>query len=107
MVSADGFSRHPKFEFPIINSKDKPFESWYQESHDDQGSKYEVRYDLDRKSLDPETLKRLSRADSSLVLNMILLSPALIDDLILQKVAIQRPFAICLNLVEEACKLTT
>ena len=107
MVRPDGFSRHPKFEFPLINRKDKPFESWYPESNDDQGPKYEVRYDLDRKAFDLEALKKLSNADRTLVLNLILLTPKMVEDLIAQRIAIHRPWVSWSNLVQEAAQLTS
>jgi hypothetical protein len=107
MVRPDGFSRHPKFEFPLINRKDKPFESWYPESNDDQGPKYEVRYDLDRKAFDLEALKKLSNNDRSLVLNLILLTPKMIEDLMAQRIAIHRPWVSWSNLVQEAVQFTS
>ena len=107
MVRPDGFSRHPKFEFPLINRKDKPFESWYPESNDDQGPKYEVRYDLDRKAFALEALKKLSNNDRSLVLNLILLTPKMIEDLMAQRIAIHRPWVSWSNLVQEAVQFTS
>jgi hypothetical protein len=106
MILSNGFSRHPKFEFPLINRKEKPFESWYPESHDDQGPKYEVRYDLDRKIFDLVALKKLSNVDSALVLNLILLTPKMVDELIAQRVAIHRPWANWSNLVQETSQIT-
>lgn len=107
MVRQDGFSRHPKFEFPLINRKDKPFESWYPESNDDQGPKYEVRFDLDRNAFDLEALKKLSNVDRTLVLNLIMLTPKMVEDLIAQRIAIHRPWVSWLNLAKEATQLIT
>jgi hypothetical protein len=105
MVRQDGFSRHPKFEFPLINRKDKPFESWYPESNDDQGPKYEVRFDLDRNAFDLEALKKLSNVDRTLVLNLIMLTPKMVEDLITQRIAIHRPWVSWLDLTQEATRL--
>jgi hypothetical protein len=105
LVRRDGFSRHPKFEFPLINRKDKPFESWYPESNDDQGPKYEVRFDLDRNAFDLEALKKLSNVDRTLVLNLIMLTPKMVEDLIAQRIAIHRPWVSWLDLVQDATRL--
>jgi len=105
MVRQDGFSRHPKFEFPLINRKDKPFESWYPESNDEQGPKYEVRFDLDRNAFDLEALKKLSNVDRTLVLNLIMLTPKMVEDLITQRIAIHRPWVSWLDLTQEATRL--
>jgi hypothetical protein len=104
MVRQDGFSRHPKFEFPLINRKDKPFESWYPESNDDQGPKYEVRFDLDRNAFDLEALKKLSNVDRTLVLNLIMLTPKMVEDLIAQRIAIHRPWVSWLDLAQESTR---
>jgi hypothetical protein len=105
LVRQDGFSRHPKFEFPLINRKDKPFESWYPESNDDQGPKYEVRFDLDRNAFDLEALKKLSNVDRALVLNLIMLTPKMVEDLIAQRIAIHRPWVSWLDLANETTRL--
>jgi len=43
LVQREGFSLFPKFEFPLIDGKTKPFESWYAESYDDIGPKVELK----------------------------------------------------------------
>ncbi|MDD2728282.1 hypothetical protein [Malikia sp.] len=64
------FSRHPKLEFPLIDGKTRPFDSWYEESHDDFGGKFELRFDIDRKLMDLGVWSKLSVDDRKLLLSV-------------------------------------
>ncbi|WP_396190625.1 hypothetical protein, partial [Flavobacterium sp.] len=45
-INKETFSEYPKIEIPLINKINKPFDSWFEESIDDFGGKYELRFDL-------------------------------------------------------------
>jgi len=107
LVRPDGFSRHPKFEFPLIDRKHKPFETWYPESNDEHGPKFELRYDLDKKAMDMAALLKLSQIDRALVLGIITIAPQLIKDLIAQRISIHRPWVSWAQFAQEASELTS
>ena len=107
LVRPDGFSRHPKFEFPLLDRKHKPFESWYPESNDEHGPKFELRYDLDKKAMDMAALMKLSQLDRQLVLSLIVLAPQLVKDLIAQRISIHRPWVSWAQFAQEASELTS
>lgn len=64
------FSRHPKLEFPLIDGKTRPFDSWYEESHDEFGGKFELRFDLNRQLMDIGVWAKLSVDDRKLLLSV-------------------------------------
>lgn len=105
-VDPQFFSRYPKFEFPLIGDE-KPFESWYAESSDDFGSKFELRVDLNRKTLDVATLKKLSLSDQSLVIALLKRTPQFLSELVEAKATINRPWINWVSLVREVSELLT
>ena len=102
LIQSQGFSRYPKFEFPLIGGRAKPFESWYAESSDEHGSKFEVRFDLNKKAVDLNALSKLSRPDLIFLINVILSVPQFITNLDVSKVQLARTWAPWRALVEEA-----
>ena len=90
LVQADGFSRFPKIEIPLVNGKDKPFESWYPESHDDQGAKLELRFALDKQVFDLGVFAKLGAADQRLIQSFVYRLPAILNRLAKSKVSIHR-----------------
>ena len=64
------FSRHPKLEFPLIDGNTRPFDSWYEESHDEFGGKFELRFDLNRQLMDIGVWAKLSVDDRKLLLSV-------------------------------------
>jgi hypothetical protein len=102
LVQPQAFSRYPKFEFPLIGGRAKPFESWYAESSDEHGSKFEVRFDLNKKAVDLNALSKLSRPDLLFLINVILSVPQFIKYLDESKVPVARAWAPWSSLVEEA-----
>ena len=90
LVQADGFSRFPKIEIPLVDGKEKPFESWYPESHDDQGAKLELRFALDKQAFDLGVFAKLSPLDQRLVQSFIYRLPAILNRLAKNKVSIHR-----------------
>ena len=91
MIEIWGFSKFPKFEFPLIDGKRKPFDSWYEESKDDYGGKYELRFSLEKGLFDYTTFKNISLKDQALIQSVILNSPRIIQVLIAEGVIVSRP----------------
>ena len=102
LIESQGFSRYPKFEFPLIGGRAKPFESWYAESSDEHGSKFEVRFDLNKKAVDLNALSKLSRPDLIFLINVILSVPQFIKYLDVSKVPVARTWTPWGALVDEA-----
>ena len=102
LIQSQGFSRYPKFEFPLIGGRAKPFESWYAESSDEYGSKFEVRFDLNKKAVDLNALSKLSRPDLIFLINVILSVPQFIKNLDVSKVPVARGWTPWVAMVEEA-----
>jgi FtsZ-binding cell division protein ZapB len=90
LVESNGFSRFPKIEIPLVNGKDKPFESWYPESHDDQGAKLELRFALDKQAFDLGVFAKLGPADQRLIQSFVYRLPAILNRLAMSKVSIHR-----------------
>jgi hypothetical protein len=102
LIQPQGFSRHPKFEFPLINGRVKPFETWYAESSDENGSKFELRFDLNKMVADFNALSKLSRPDLVFLVNVMLSIPQFIQSLENSQVPVARTWAPWKALVEEA-----
>jgi hypothetical protein len=102
LIQAQGFSRYPKFEFPLIGGRVKPFESWYAESSDEYGSKFEVRFDLNKKAVDLNALSKLKRPDLILLINVILSAPQFIQYLEDERLSVARTWTPWKALAEEA-----
>jgi hypothetical protein len=90
LIQPDGFSQFPKFEIPLIDGKHKPFESWFAESYDDAGAKFELRFSLEKGVFDTAALAKLSELDRSLVLRLVYGMPAVLQKLEQQGVSIHR-----------------
>jgi hypothetical protein len=90
MIEPDGFSLYPKFEFPLIDGKLKPFASWYAESHDDAGPKFELRFSLEKKVFDFNALKKLSSSDQGLIIQLIRAVPFALQKLENQGLSVHR-----------------
>ena len=102
LVEVDGFSQYPKFEFPLIDGKTKPFESWYSESRDDIGAKVELRFALDKAVFDTAVFSKLSLPDRNLLLNLINGFPNALERLKAQRTAIHRPWAQWIEFAQSA-----
>ena len=90
LVQPEGFSRFPKIEIPLVNGKDKPFESWYPESSDDQGAKLELRFALDKQAFDLGVFSKLGPVDQRLIQSFVYRLPAILNRLAKSKVSIHR-----------------
>jgi len=74
-VKLADFSRFPKVEIPLVDGAVKPFDSWYAESFDDYGAKYELRFDLDKKRFDVNVWSKLSLTDRNFVYALLACLP--------------------------------
>ena len=99
------FSDFPKFEFPLLKNKTKPFDSWFPESVDNFGEKYEIRFNLKSKIIDQSAIKRLPPADQKFVASLILASPSFITYLSKSNTQIERDWGEWLLLTSNVKKL--
>jgi hypothetical protein len=94
MIQPSSFSRFPKLEIPLINGSTKPFDSWFAESYDDHGAKYELRFSLDKKAFDFGAWLKIAPQDQIFLQNVIYAMPIVLKQLIYNKVSINRPWGI-------------
>ena len=101
------FSQLPKYEFPLVDGKLEPFESWYAESVDDFGSKFELRFSLDKNIFDFSTWAKLSSFDRELTYLLICLTPTLLGLMIERQVPINRDWNQWLSLSKKSADVLT
>ncbi|UOD51423.1 hypothetical protein [Orrella daihaiensis] len=65
------FTQHPKVEIPLIDGQTKPFEGWFEESVDDFGAKWELRFDLKKQIFDAGVWNELAPAEQVLVKGLV------------------------------------
>jgi hypothetical protein len=75
LVGKQGFSQFPKIEFPLLENGEKPFNSWYEESQDDSGPKFEIRFALTNRSFDLKVWDSLSNEDKSMLTVFLIYLP--------------------------------
>jgi len=105
MIQVGGFSKHPKLEFPLINGKLKPFESWFAESSDDFGPKFELRFSLEEQVFDIGAFLKLSDTDQRLMQALILVIPSILTQLVRSKVSIHRKWDTWTSFAGEIAKV--
>jgi hypothetical protein len=105
MIQVGGFSKHPKLEFPLINGKLKPFESWFAESSDDFGPKFELRFSLEEQVFDIGAFLKLSDTDQRLMQDLILVIPSILTQLVRSKVSIHRKWDTWTSFAGEIAKV--
>jgi hypothetical protein len=105
MIQPGSFSRFPKLEFPLVDGVHKPFESWFAESYDDHGGKFELRFSLDKQAFDVQNWLKLSSDDRLLLQNLILALPSSIAGLVKDQVAIGRPWVQWSDFARETAQL--
>ena len=93
LVQADGFSRFPKIEIPLVDGIHKPFASWYAESADELGDKFEIRFALDNHSFDLKVWNQMSSQDKSILTLLILYFPQILGRLSLNIELAGRPWS--------------
>lgn len=102
MITKDGFSNFPKLEIPLIDGKDKPFESWFAESRDDFGAKFEVRFSLEKNVFDLATFLKLNPLDQRFLAELIVSLPLIIGFLVDHQISIHRPWDVWQNFLSES-----
>ena len=65
------FSQHPKIEIPLIDGETKPFDSWFEESTDDFGGKWELRFNLSKNIYDAGVWNELQPDERGLILALL------------------------------------
>ncbi len=90
VIEPAGFSKFPKLEFPLIDSRIKPFDSWFPESVDDFGQKFELRFSIEKRSMDINNFFKLSDPDQRFIQALIFILPSAINQLIRSKISIHR-----------------
>jgi hypothetical protein len=101
-VDPNQFSTYPKLEIPLIDGKKKPFESWYEESFDDFGGKFELRFDIDKRVFDMGVWSKLSRDDSFFVYELFNTIPLILIRISKTKHKTIRPIQAWFELLNQA-----
>jgi hypothetical protein len=105
MIQPDGFSRHPKLEFPLTDGKHKPFESWFAETQDDFGAKYELRFDLDKVAFDYTTWLKIAEKDRLFLEELITAVPSSLNRLKDKQVSVSRNWKIWIDFANELVQI--
>lgn len=104
-VQQGNFSRHPKIELPRIDGKTAPFQSWFEESFDDYGGKFELRFDLVRHRFDVGVWSKLDADDQGMLLSLIAVLPLALGQMQADKVAITRPWECWIRLSSDTLEV--
>jgi hypothetical protein len=107
VIASKQFSRYPKFEFPLIDGKDKPFDSWFAEASDDFGQKFELRFALDKQSFDLNVWSKLSVFDQDFLYQIITEFPNILQSLENENISINRDWDDWITLSKESASLLT
>ncbi len=112
-VRKKSFTHLPKLEFPLPpDNASKQFENWFEESEDDKGPKFELRFDTKTPAMDVSCWRALNAVDQAQCLSLLQHLPYMLDllqaggasihrpwtDWQEQVVGIQRALVTCLNL---------
>lgn len=93
-VRKQGFSHLPKLEFPQAEAHlPKPFEHWFEESEDDKGPKFELRFDIKTPALDIQNWNALNTEDKAQALELVRQLPHFLRQLEQAGTPIHRPWA--------------
>ena len=72
----------PKLEFPLPEQGGpKQFENWFEESEDDQGPKFELRFDMKAPAMDIQCWNALSELDQKQAWELVRSLPAMLQEL--------------------------
>ena len=92
-VRRGSFSHLPKLEFPVPAAPaEKPFDNWFEESEDERGPKFELRFDIKAPALDIGCWNALSDRDKAQALALIAHLPVLLSRLEHSGTRISRPW---------------
>lgn len=112
-VRKKSFTHLPKLEFPLPpDNATKQFENWFEESEDDKGPKFELRFDTKTPAMDVSCWRALNAMDQAQCLSLLQHLPYMLDllqasgagihrpwtDWQQQAIGIQRALVTCLNL---------
>jgi hypothetical protein len=87
------FSQHPKLEFPDPGpGASKQFENWFEESEDDHGAKFELRFDLRKNVMDMGVWSALNHDDQAQMLSLVGALPGVLQHFASSGVKIARPW---------------
>jgi hypothetical protein len=96
------FSQHPKLEFPEPGPGiSKQFENWFEESEDDHGVKYELRFDLRTCRLDAVVWGALDKYDRAQMVALVIAIPRILSALQRDGVALKRPYEHWMELAKQ------
>lgn len=85
------WSHLPKLEFPLPEQGGpKQFENWFEESEDDQGPKFELRFDMKAPAMDIQCWNALSELDQKQAWELVRSLPAMLQELEQAGARIQR-----------------
>ncbi|CAN7274285.1 hypothetical protein LJR066_001195 [Acidovorax sp. LjRoot66] len=88
------FSKQPKLEFPLPeHGGPKQFESWFEESEDDKGPKFELRFDIKAPAMDIGCWNSLNPQDQAQATELIEQLPRFLGLLEASGTHIHRPWA--------------
>jgi hypothetical protein len=89
-VKKDKFSMLPRLEFPLPAKGNKQFENWFEESEDELGPKFELRFDIKKNAIDINAWQALNATDQMQVLSIIANLPQLMSQVEQQGAIISR-----------------
>jgi hypothetical protein len=104
-IKSPMYSLLPKMEFPLIDGKTPPFDSWYPESFDDFGSKLEIRFNLGSKKFDIGVWSSLSKEDREFLLAFFAQIPRILSAIPQSEVPKHRDLEYWLQFTKEAVKI--
>jgi hypothetical protein len=104
-INSPRYSLLPKMEFPLIDGKTPPFESWYPESFDDYGSKLEIRFNLGSKKFDIGVWSSLSKEDREFLLAFFAQIPRILSAIPQSEMPKHRALEYWLQFTKEAMKI--
>lgn len=93
-VRKNSFSHLPKLEFPLPEGNaNKQFDNWFEESEDDKGPKFELRFDTKTPAMDMACWRALSTVDQAQCLALLQHLPRMLALLQSAGATIHRPWA--------------
>jgi len=104
-IKSPMYSLLPKIEFPLIDGKTPPFDSWHPESFDDYGSKLEIRFNLGSKKFDIGVWSSLSKEDREFLLAFFAQIPRILSAIPQSEMPKHRDLEYWLQFTKEAVKI--
>ena len=98
-VERNGFSCMPRLEFPKVEGSAPQLECWFEETSDERGPKFELRFDTKNAAMDIGCWRALNVTDQAQVLSLLERMPIVLERLQAQGVSIARPWSEWLALI--------